>query len=223
MTALPAGRVSAAALLALPWCLLLAVLAVLQPPTAANWAAADPILGFLPQALYLWGVPLFGVAVAGAWLRFSRPDAADLRWSLARAAAGVVSAGLIVGTIRWLAGPVPPPFIPTEESTAPGLLLGLSAGVGEEFLFRMTLVPLLFWALKRRLPKLPASVLTALVTGVLFSLLHALGPGDPPVMWHLSRLLLPGMLMTFAYLRLGPAFLLTAHFAAHLWIPLLFD
>ncbi|NOY26132.1 MAG: CPBP family intramembrane metalloprotease [Oligoflexia bacterium] len=222
MTALPAGRVSAAALLTLPWCLLLVALALLQPATDANWLAADPILGFFPHAVNVWGVPALGLVLALVWVARARPSAQDLRWSLVRAAAGVVSAGLIVGTIRWISGPLPPPFIPTEESTAPGILLGLNAGVGEELIFRLMWVPILFWALERRMPKMPAMALTAILTGVVFSVVHALGPGDPPLAWHISRCLLPGALMTFAFLRLGPAFLITAHFAAHIWIPLLF-
>lgn len=226
MTALPPGRVSAAALLTLPWCLVVAVLAVIRPASPAEWQAADPILNVLPHAVTTWGVPLLGLVVAGLWFRRARPSAADMRWSLIRAAAGVVSAGLIVGAVRWFAGPTPPPFTPTEETAAPGWLLGMTAGVGEELVFRLLLVPFLFWALEKKLPKMPAIFLTALITGLVLTGTHALAPdllvgGSPPV-WHLSRLLLPGMLMSFAFLRLGPSFLVTAHCAAHIWLPVIF-
>ncbi|RME28828.1 MAG: CPBP family intramembrane metalloprotease, partial [Deltaproteobacteria bacterium] len=114
-------------------------------------------------------------------------------------------------------------FIPTEESAAPGWLLGMTAGIGEELIFRLALVPPLFWALERRLPKPAMAVAaTAVITGALFSLVHLVAPGDGPMAWNLSRFVLPGMVMTFAYLRLGPSFLVTAHCAAHIWIPLAF-
>lgn len=222
MSLLPPERVSAAALLTLPWCFALVALILAAPPTDAHWAAADPIMRFLPHGLTLWGVPALGLLVAGAWVARARPSAATWRWSILRALAGVVMSGLIVGTIRWVSGPTPPPFIPTEESSAPGWLLGLGAGVGEELLFRLMFVPLLFWALEAKLPRVAAVFLTAVLTGVLFSGVHALGGLDVPIQWHLARFALPGFLMTFAFLRLGPSFLVTAHFAAHLWIPLAF-
>ncbi|RME29294.1 MAG: hypothetical protein D6798_00385, partial [Deltaproteobacteria bacterium] len=104
MSLIPPGRVSAAALLALPWSLLVAVQAIIVPPTPANWAAADPILHVLPRGLTVWGVPALGVAIAAAWFLRARPSAADLRWSIVRGLLGIVSAGLIVGAIRILAG-----------------------------------------------------------------------------------------------------------------------
>ncbi|MCK6507033.1 CPBP family glutamic-type intramembrane protease [Myxococcota bacterium] len=222
MTLLPPAAVAAAALIALPWALLVLGLGLAAPATASHLAASDPLLHLLPPG---WGplvVPALALWTAVSWARVARPARAVLGREAAKAAVGILSAGLIVGAVRLLGGPTPPPLVPTEETLAPGLLLGLTAGLGEELLFRLSLVPPLFWALERRLPRMPAVALTALITGLVFTAAHALAGPTPVATWHLSRLLLPGMLMTFAFLRLGPSFLITAHCAAHLWIPTLY-
>lgn len=222
MSLLSPASVAAAALLALPWALLVLVLALVAPASADQLAAADPLVHLLPAGWTPFVVPLLALTAAGAWVRLARPDRAELRRAGARALAGVLMSGLIVATIRGVGGPVPPPLVPTEETVAPGLLLGLAGGLQEELIFRLALVPPLFWALERRLPRMAAVAGTALLTGLIFSGLHAVASDTPVAAWHLSRLLLPGMLMTFAFLRLGPSFLVTAHCAAHLWIPAIF-
>lgn len=222
MSLLPPASVAAAALSTLPWAALVLVLGQVAPASQVQHAAADPLLHLLPLGMGPLVVPGLALWSALAWTRAARPTAAVLRPQVARAVAGVVMAGLIVGAVRLLGGPTPPPMVPTEETLAPGLLLGLTGGLGEELIFRLSLVPPLFWALERRLPRMAAVVLTAALTGLLFAGMHSLAGPTPTAAWHLSRLLLPGMLMTFAFLRLGPSFLVTAHCAAHLWIPVLF-
>ena len=60
-------------------------------------------------------------------------------------AIGVLTAVAVTVTIRVLVGDSLPDFIPAEESSKPGFLYGMVAGYGEEVLFRMLLMPLLFF------------------------------------------------------------------------------
>ena len=199
---------AAAAVVALPFAAYLVVMRFVRPPTAEEWAHADPILRFLP----LWLIPALGVTSALVWIRLAKPA---LGRALRHALFGVLVAAGLCGLLRAIYGHHLPHFIPPEESAAPGVLLNMSAGYAEEIIFRIALLPALLIGLRR----VPLGILLAVaLSGLAFALAHSV---------HLdshfaTRFLIPGCAFSLAALLVSPAFLVTAHCTAHILIPLLF-
>ncbi len=215
-------QIAAAAILAQIFTVYVLVLRAAAPPTDAAWAHADPILTIAPRSLSLWLVPVLGALAAAVWWRLAQPRAREMRRGLRDALLGALAAAAAVGLLRLLAGPDLPSFIPREESSGPGYLLSMSAGYGEELLFRLALLPLLYVLLARRLTRPAAIMLAAVLTGLGFAWLHQAGPGGFDAQFFATRFLVPGVAMSVAFLAISPAFLVTAHCAAHLLIPALF-
>jgi membrane protease YdiL (CAAX protease family) len=154
--------------------LLVAILAA--PPTSTNWELADPILKILPRTMTLVLVPLLSSVVAAIWIHRVRPE----RRLYARAAfdvlVGALAALLATSTLRVTFGPTLPDFIPAEENAGPGFVLSMAAGYGEEVIFRMILLPVMYLFLMRKLPRPAATIISATVIGLVFALLHEAGP-----------------------------------------------
>ncbi len=222
-----AEDVTAAAAWLLPFLALDAVLFFWMPPTDAQREAADPLV----QLVSAWGPPWLylpvALAVGLAWAtRYRRrPSAAAFRRAgLAALAGAVVALALAVGASIAL-GSTLPGFVPPEEGAAPGVTLGLAAGAIEETVFRLGVLALSYLACRRRLGVLASTAIASGLTAVAFALAHELGPAGGQ--WELgpltTRLLVPGLLMSVVFLRVSPAFLVTAHLTAHLALPLLFE
>ncbi len=135
--------------------------------------------GFLPLGLVLAMV---------AWQAFSPRNWRFSPWSLlGMAAESLVLAVALVGVSRLLdVG-----FLALERHAAPPLdssggsslapLVGfLGAGIYEEALFRLALIPLLFWTLRiLQTPRVLASAAAVTTSALLFSLAHHAGsPGE---------------------------------------------
>jgi len=217
-----AAEIAAAAAIGGLFAIYLGIMAIAAPPTAAQRIAADPILDILGIDASILAVALAGIAAPAVWLLIARPKAAALRVAAGQALAGCAVAGLMLLALRGAYGPSLPDFIPSEESAAPGYTLSMAAGYGEEVLFRLVLVPLLYLGALRRAPRPLAIAATALLTGLAFALLHEAGGGASSAAYFVTRTLIPGAAMTAAFLVLGPGFVIGAHGAAHLFIPLLF-
>jgi membrane protease YdiL (CAAX protease family) len=159
---------------------------------------------------------LAAVLAAIGWMRTAHIERADVLWAIAGAAAAIA----VTLAVRGLVGPRLPAFIPPEESSAPGMALGLSAGLVEEIVFRLLILPAVY-LLGRR--KLLAAILAVVVSGALFSLSHELGPagGVFDRRFMITRFVIPGAGMSLVAL-VRPSFMVTAHCTAHLTIPLLF-
>jgi hypothetical protein len=196
---------AAAAFVALPFAAYAAVLRVVAPPAAPSWAAADPFLNVLPPL----AVPALAVVAAIYW----RPTRADVRAELPRVALGLAAGLGAVLLLRALSGPTLPSFVPAEEGAAPGLWLNISAGLGEEVVFRLALLPLLWGRLRGG---------AVLITGLAFAGLHEIGPAPFSAVLFATRFVLPGFGMSVAAVVLRPSFIVAAHLAAHLLLPLLF-
>ena len=206
---------------ALPFVALVVALERAAPPGPASLAAADPFV----LTLRAWGgafaVPALAAAVIGFRLARVPPrDALDPA-TLVRAVAGAAVAAGVLLVLRAAFGPALPSFVPPEESARPGLLLGLSAGVGEEVLFRLALLTSLAASMSGRRG---GRALAVVATGALFAAAHELPPAARAFRPDLlvTRFLVPGCAFGALYLVLGPAFLVAAHCTAHLLIPLLF-
>ena len=78
------------------------------------------------------------------------------------------------------------------------------------------------FGLARRLPAWAAGAIAAVVTGLAFALLHDAGPGTFDGSHFLTRVLFPGVTMSLAWLLISPSFVVAAHAAAHLAIPMFF-
>ncbi|HEY3357745.1 MAG TPA: CPBP family glutamic-type intramembrane protease [Polyangia bacterium] len=203
-----------AALWAQAFALYLIALRFLAPPTAANWAQADPVLRLMPAAL----VPTLGIAVAAAWLWKARPSRLELRRSAWRALLGAAVALTVAVGLRASAGPHLPAFIPAEESAGPGLVLSMTAGYAEEVALRLLLLPILYGLLARRVSRPIAATVAVVATGAVFVLLH----GPAPAAWMVTRFVFPGCILSAACFAVGPSFVVSAHCAAHLALPVLF-
>lgn len=217
------GDFAAAALWVQPFTGYLALLALASPPTAANWAHADPILRLVPAALAPLLVVLAGAALGIAAWRGARPPAAVVRRAGGHALAGALFATLAVGGLRLVVGPVLPSFIPPEESADPGACLSLCAGYAEELVCRFLVLAAAWHVLTTRsVPRVPAIAIAALASGLVFAVLHALGEPEPSAAYLVTRLVIPGTLFAVAALVVHPAFVVVGHCTAHLFIPLLF-
>jgi hypothetical protein len=214
---------SSASLVALPFVLTALVAGFAVPPGPENWARADPVLKLLPEAVTVSLLPLVGAALAAAWVRLAPapPGRAALGRAARHALAGAVFAAATVGALRATFGAALPAFVPPEESAGPGLHLNLTAGVGEELLFRLLALPLALTFARRATP-LGAATAGSALTGLAFALLHHAGPGPTTPALFLTRFLVPGFAMSMVACLGSPAFIVAAHGTAHLLIPLAF-
>ncbi len=214
------GSFGAASFAVLPFAAASGMLAVLAPHSEAQLRVADPLIRLLGPAAPGLTVAA-ATAVALAWRPIARVVRRDLTWALYGAAAAAVAA---LG-LRLLFGPHLPAFVPPEESSGPGIALGLAAGVLEEVVFRCFLLPGIYASCRTRMGRRAATVAAVVASGVLFSLSHELGPGggafEPRFL--LTRFVVPGAMMSALAFRPGPTFIVTAHCTAHLLIPFLFQ
>lgn len=216
--------VAAAALWLLPWSLLFALVLWLAPPTAEQLAASDPLVQVFALGPGVLAIAGLAVVAAVAWNLRSAPGRDALRRSARGAVLGAGLAGLGLPLVRLLAGPALPGFIPPEESAAPGLALGLAAGVLEEVVFRLGVLAVVFRVLEGAVSRRAALLAAVGISGLAFSLSHELGPGagDCELRFLVSRFLVPGCFMSALFFRPGPTFLVTLHVAAHVGIWALF-
>ncbi|MBX3025969.1 hypothetical protein KF840_13765 [bacterium] len=217
-------QVAAAAALLQPFALLTALLLFIAPPDEVALRAADPLVRSIALTLGLFAIPVAAIAALPIWLLLAWPGAPALRRSLRLAAVGV---GMAIGAavlLRLLVGPRLPGMIPPEESAAPGLSAGLAAGLAEEVLIRLAVLPAALAIARRRLPPRTAAAVAVLLAATAFAALHQVGPGAAPFVpaQVATRFLFPGVVMSAAALWPGPALVCVGHCAAHLVIPLLF-
>lgn len=212
--------VAGAGLALLPFSLAVLFLMIVLPPTAAQRQAADPLIRSLEAWNAMWLLPTLCILLplALVFIFPQRPNVRRLFFGGAAAAAATVL------TLRLFVGPTLPPFIPPEESARAGLTLGLAAGVLEETVFRLLVLPLAWCIAARCLSAERAALPAILVTGLLFSTSHILGPGgDPFELGHfLTRSIVPGLFMSALFFRPGPAFVVTMHSTTHVLLPFCF-
>ena len=217
--------IAAASVAFLPFVALFLALAALVPPSDAERSAADPLVQLALPHLDFAGLAVISAAPALAWTLFVRPSTEALRGAGRQALAALAVVGLGLPLLRMLVGPSLPAFVPPEESAAPGLTLGVAAGVLEESVFRLGILALVFVATLRsvRAPGVAAGV-AIFVTALTFALSHELGPGagDFSARFFATRFAIPGVVMSVLFFRPGPSFLVTLHCAAHVGIALLF-
>lgn len=196
------------------------VLALTSSASAEQARHADPLVQAVRGP---WPIVALSLVTCAVWIGRWRPSRAHVLRALRWAAVGAAAAAAIALVMRAALGSTLPAFIPPEESAKPGLLLGLSAGVVEEVLFRLMALPAAFALARRRIDSAPvAAGVAAVVTGLLFALSHEL-TATPFHGHHFAvRVLFPGTVMSLLYFRLAPAFIITAHCTAHLFIPFLF-
>lgn len=118
-------------------------------------------------------------------------------------------------------GALPHPPFPTS------LVASLSAGIGEEAIFRLFLIPLIMWPLLKLTPLHPvvAFWLAASLAALLFGLGHlpslyaitGMTPDQLPNLWLLAEILLlngvVGMAAAYAFLRSGYLAAVVLHFS----------
>jgi hypothetical protein len=217
----PASFASAALVMG-AFLIALAVLHAVSPPTAIELAASDPLVQSLDAIAGPWLTLLLGAGVIALWL--PRLVRAELASAVRHAAVGVGAAIAVALAIRVLVGPQLPAFVPPEESAAPGLTLSLNAGLCEELVFRLAVLPVAFFALRDRIGARGAMVAGIVVTSSMFALSHELPPagGDFMPLFVATRFVIPGAMMSIACFAVSPSFIVAAHGAAHVVIPALF-
>jgi len=210
---------------ALPFALYTVVLILFTTQTDAHWLHADPILTIFPKAGTLWGIPILSVILVFIWRSLNPPQPQAISSSLKFAFSGAVTVIVALLAIRLVVGERLPTFVPPEESAKPGYLLGMSAGLAEELIFRLSLMPLLFVALRKRLGFRGSAFIAIIVTALCFALLHEAGDGAGPFMLQhfLTRFMIPGVIMGLAVFYVSPIFVVALHCTAHIMIPLLFS
>lgn len=218
------GKVGAAGIVLAPFVLVTIALTFAAPPSAEELLAADPLVQLADALAGVWVlIPVALIVVFVLATRFT-PSGAETRRGLALGLAGAAAACAAIGVLRLAAGPELPSFIPPEESSRPGVLLGLHAGVVEEALFRLTVLPIVYTLLNRRVVRWMAILLSVLITGFLFALAHEVGPGAGPFdAGHFAtRVIFAGPVTSALFFWPGPAFIVSAHCTAHVVIPFVF-
>lgn len=217
-------EVSAAAAHILPFVALLMVLHALFPPTAPQLAAADPLVRAARAWLFPGVIAASSAALGIGWLVRAPPGRAALTRGARQALVAVALASAAAITLRLVVGPALPAFIPPEESARPGMPLGMEAGVVEEALFRLALLPACYALLKSRMSAGHAALWSMAITALAFAASHEVGPGAHAfeLQHFATRALIPGAFMSALFFRVGPTFVVTLHCTAHVWIPLLF-
>ena len=218
------AKVSAAALVLLMFLSLWLALSWLVPATPAELRASDPLVQLIDALTGLWIVPIATLCICGWWLLRAPPRRTDILEALSHTAWAVALVAPLA-LIALSTGRHPlPPFVPQEESARAGLLLGVSAAIIEEAIFRLALLPLCCAFLKRQLSATGAWIGAIALTSLAFALSHEMGPGAGSVsIAHVAvRFLVPGCLMGALFVRPGPAFPVALHCAMHVIIPFLF-
>lgn len=212
--------IAVASLPASTFAAVLLVLVIARPPSEAQRHAADPLVQLLDGRGGSWVVIGATIVALIGWRRAVSVRSTDAVW----AAAGACAAATVALAVRAIVGSRLPAFIPAEEGARPGVTLGLAAGLFEEVVFRLALLPAVVIVAVRWTSERRAEWIAVVVTGALFALSHELDPAggvfDPR--WIATRFLVPGAAMSLVALRVNATFLVTAHCTAHLLLPALF-
>jgi CAAX prenyl protease-like protein len=215
--------VAVAALALQPFALILAATLMLRGITSEELAAADPLIQLL-GAKGILAVPVLSLAIGAIWWGAARPGRAALRRGARQGTVAVLIVAVGLPLLRLAIGPSLPTFIPPEESARPGLAGGLAAGVFEESLFRVLLLPALLACLSD-VRSMRSFVVASLIVGLAFALSHEIGPGAARfhLAYFVDRFVLPGLLMSLACRWPGFTFVVGWHCAAHTLLPFVFD
>lgn len=217
-------RVSAAAVLFLPFVVFFLALWWIAPPTSAHILASDPLVQLVNSYAGIWAIPLVAALPALAWTVVLPPSRAALGRAVPGVLGGLAVAAVGLPLLRLLAGPTLPGFVPPEESAFAGITLGVGAGIMEEAVFRLGLLSVVFLAGCRVLGRRRAGAVAVVLTAFAFALSHELGPGAGTfdARYFAMRFMAPGCVMSVLFFRPGPSFVVTLHSAAHVGIALLF-
>jgi len=200
----------------------LAALFLVETASDKEFLNSDPLVRFFGNPATTILTLALGFVSALYWIRKFEVNQQTMKVALLWAFAGIAFSASALVAIYLVNGPVIPAFIPPEESAQSGMLLGLSAGMFEEVVLRMMVLPFLLAFLCTKFSFNIAALLSALFIGVLFTLSHELA-GDPFNMrYFITRFLIPGFVMTLVFIRVHPAAMLSGHSASHILIALLF-
>lgn len=219
-------QVSASGALLAVFAGVVAVLFLVQAPTASELSSSDPLVQLAASTIGLWGIPVASLVPAALWWYVRSPGRGAWITAGKGIAIGIGSVAVGLPLLRLAVGPAFPSFIPPEESARAGMALGICAALIEEGVFRLGLLALLYtWWAGRGQSRLLVGIASVAITSLALALAHELGPGA--VTFHapyfMARFVILGCLMGALFLRPGPAFLVAGHCAAHVAIPLLFS
>lgn len=210
-------------LFALPLLVFYQILAAAVPagPHGGVRNGADVLL----QAVFIWLAGSWGprlfmacLIVAGLWfvakdLRAhpGRLRAAILGLMLAESVGLALIFGIVVGGLTAALLGAPPPLTlvagaQTQLSRETILMLSLGAGIYEELLFRVLLVGLFAWVVRRVLGFRPliAGTSATIAGALIFSAFHYIGPyGDPWELYSFVFRTIAGLFFSALYLTRG--------------------
>ncbi len=186
-------------------------------------------VGLGESSLLPWAV----VGILTVWLLASGPWAWRARpsWLLGMAIESVVLGIALIGLSRlvdrgfgWLdQNPImlsASPFFPGLDATLLPILGFLGAGLYEEAVFRLALLPLLYWILRIvQAPELLAGTLAITGSAAAFSIAHHVGPhGDPFTLYVFAFRWLAGVAFAWIFVVRGFGIVVGTHIAYDLFI-----
>ncbi len=215
---------AAAAIVAQIFAAIYVVLWATAPATPAQLDVADPLVQLVLGWAGPGAIPLAAVLAGALWTAIAWPSRHAIRGACRSAMLALVLIAIGLPLVRLLVGPTLPAFIPPEEGSAPGMLLSFGAGLVEEVIFRLGVLPVALAVGASIASRRTAATAAVLATGLAFALSHEIGPGAHEFSqdYFLSRFLFPGCIMSMVALRVGIAFVVAGHCGAHLLLPLLF-
>ncbi len=215
--------VAGALLLALTLPITIANLAT--TPTRANIEAADPFVRLiLAFGAGIWPIAILAAATGVYWLRGSkRLPKLVVTWTQPLAIAAAIGVVLPL-LLRLIGGSNLPTFFSADQSARPGMPFGLAAVLLDETVVRMLVLPALLVFLRRRMTTTPATAAAVVLSGMVFALLHEVGPAAH--VFHgdhfLLRFFLPGCALSAAAVLFGVPIALTGHLVAYVMLCLIF-
>jgi hypothetical protein len=137
----------------------------------------------------LYGPPILILVIFVIWGWFRRFDAPP---DLVSVFLGMALECLFLALMLWGLGHIQAPFlrhfgVPMTQATGPVPCLALTisyvgAGIYEEVLFRLLLIPLLLWVMAlSEMPRLMAIGMAVAISAVAFAVAHHVGPYGEPV------------------------------------------
>lgn len=193
--------------------------------TPKQLKAADPLVkNFIVWFKTPFSLPILGIIISVVWYWLVPVEPSHILHGFIWVPIAVLTVFIILTVMMIINGRDLPKFVPPEEGPNCGLVYGTAAGMIEEAIFRLTILPLSLYLFLQCLPPIAAIVLSIIVSSLMFTCAHDIGPGKEPFSWQFfwTRFMIPGVIMDSVFFLVNPVFIVVFHCFAHYLMPYFF-